>query len=200
MEFLRKRVRRHGFMQRSGIVLAACALGVPTTLGAQETFVRASDTLAIAMIGPAGGSIELRGPVRVTFAPSTFALADSVTVFVTSAPAADDARIIFSHKGAGPGPYLAFDITVEADMLPQMHYELEITLTPSFLGAIPAGRVPVIMREVLIGSELELHSTYDELSTAFVADARLVRARVPKLPDYRLNRLYDVFIVGSKER
>jgi hypothetical protein len=133
--------------------------------------------------------------VRVAFPARFFAKPETVTLRISADPTKDNVRAGYELWGVG-GPYLSFDILVEATQEPRADYEVTITLPADYLRQIPSNLKPTAFREVLHGSQTELHYFYEELPTEFDADHRRLRVKVPKLKYYRLEQLYDTIVVG----
>lgn len=97
-------------------------------------------------------------------------------------------------------PYLSFDVLIEASQKPHSDYELTIMLPSDYLRQIPSNLKPTAFREVLHGSQSELHYYYEEVPTELDIKHGHLRVKVPKLSFYRLEQLYDTIIVGCVPR
>ncbi len=151
------------------------------------------------VITSTGGSIEIAGRVRVTFPPRFFAKPETVTVRISADPTTDSLRSGYELWGVG-GPYLSFDVVVEARQEPQADYEVTITLPADYLRQIPSDLKLTAFREVLHGSPIELHYYYEEVPAELDANYRRLRVKIPKLSFYRLEQLYDTIVVGCVPR
>jgi hypothetical protein len=158
-----------------------------------------SESVLSKVINSTGGSIEIAGRLRVAFPARFFVKPETVTVRISTDPTTDTARAGYELWGAG-GPYLSFDVLVEAKQEPLADYEMTITLPAEYLLRIPSNLKPTAFREVLHGSQTELHYFYEEVPTELDANYRRLRVKVPKLSDYRLKQLYDTIVVGCVPR
>ena len=156
---------------------------------------RLRDSVAVGRIGPNGGVIEVVQLVRIAFPRGFWATPETVTVRVSTSPTTTPA-VVYQHRGAGRGPYLWFDVQVRADSLPQADYVLTLTLPVDSLCEAAHGLVPTAFREVSGGSELELHTAYEQLPSWLTPDGKSLRARVPKHDGSRLGPLNDTIVVG----
>jgi hypothetical protein len=160
----------------------------------------AAEAVLSKVIGSKGGSIEIAERVRIAFPEKFFSTPQTVSVRISGDPTTDNALPGYELHSAGRGPYLPFDVLVEADQEPQGDYELTITLPVEYLRQIPAHLKPTAFREVLHGSEIELHYLYEGLLTRVDVNDRQLYVKVPKLKFYRLEQLYDTIIVGCVPR
>ena len=108
-------------------------------------------------------------------------------------------RLVTPFGGVGR-PYLSFDVLIEASQKPHSDYELTIRLPSDYLRQIPSNLKPSAFREVLHGSQSELHYYYEEVPTELDIKHGHLRVKVPKLSFYRLEQLYDTIIVGCVPR
>jgi hypothetical protein len=180
-------------------LISLLLLAFAATTNAQDSS-SASETVLSKIIGSKGGFIEIAGRVRVAFPPNFFSKPQTVSVRISGDPTTDNALAGYKLHGAGHGPYLSFDVLVEADQEPQADYEVTITLPAEYLRQIPAHLKPTAFREVLHGSEIEFHYHYEGLPTSVGVDDRQLYIKVPKLKSYRLEQLYDTIIVGCVPR
>lgn len=100
------------------------------------------DSVATAMIGPEGGTIELPGVAAVTFPPGAFDVPQQVTLRTTGAPATDQGRTSLDVGGAGLGPFLPYDVRVEAPTLPSTNIDVALQLPGAFVDSLPDGCHP----------------------------------------------------------
>lgn len=174
--------------------LIFCLFFVPVVAAnAQSSSV--FESVVSKVIGTTGGFIEIAGRVRVTFPARFFAKPETVTLRISADPTKDNVRAGYEIRGVG-GPYLSFDVLVEAAQEPQADYEVTITLPADYLRQIPSNLKPAAFREVLHGSPTELHYHYEEVPTELDANYWRLRVQVPRLKYYRLEQLYDTIVVG----
>ena len=95
------------------------------------------DAVATAMIGSGGGTVELLGGAVVTFPPGAFAVPQPVTVRTTNVPETDQGRASLDVGGAGLGPFLPYDVRLEAPLLPSTGIDVALQLPRAFLDALP---------------------------------------------------------------
>jgi hypothetical protein len=94
-----------------------------------------SESVLSKVIGSTGGFIEIAGRVRVAFSAKFFAKPETVTIRISAALTTATARAGYELWGAG-GPYLSFDVLVEAKQEPQADYGMTITLPADYLRQI----------------------------------------------------------------
>jgi hypothetical protein len=181
------------------VLISLLLLAFSASANAQDRSSTAEAVLS-KVIGSKGGSIEIAGRVRVAFPANFFSTPQAVSVRISGDPTTDNALAGYELHSAGRGPYLPFDVLVEADQEPQADYEVTITLPAEYLRQIPAHLKPTAFREVLHGSEIEFHYHYEGLPTSVGVDDRQLYIKVPKLKSYRLEQLYDTIIVGCVPR
>jgi|SRR5438128_2283611 len=179
--------------------LIYCLLLTSATAANAQVRSAVAESVVSKAISPSGGFIEISGRVRVTFPARFFAKPETVTVRISADPTTDPARSGYELWGAG-GPYLSFDVLVEARQEPQADYEVTITLPADYLRQIPSNLKPTAFREVLHGSPTELHYYYEEVRAELDANYRRLRVKVPKLKYYRLEQLYDTIVVACVPR
>jgi hypothetical protein len=146
----------------------------------------AAEAVLSKIIGSKGGFIEIAGRVRVAIPANFFSTPQTVGDRISGTPITDNALAGYKLHGAGQDPYLSFDVLVEADQEPQADYEVTITLPVEYLRRIPTHLKATVFREVLHGSEIELHYHYEGLPSRVGVDERQLYVKVPKLKSYRL--------------
>jgi len=179
--------------------LISCLLLVSATLVSAQVRSSVAESVFSKVISSSGGVIEIRERVQVAFPARFFAKPETVTVRISADPTTDNARGSYELWGIG-GPYLSFDVLVEAGQKPQADYEVTIMLPGDYLRQIPSNLKPMAFREVLHGSPQELHYVYEAVPTELEANSRRLRVKVPKLSFYRLEHLYDTIVVGCAPR
>src|SRR5687768_13457322 len=91
------------------------------------------ETVMTRVIASTGGDIEIAGRVRVAFPAKFFSKPETVSVAISGNPTTDNALAGYELLGAGRGPYLSFDVLVEAEQEPQSDYEMTITLPSAYV-------------------------------------------------------------------
>jgi hypothetical protein len=176
-------------------VLLACA----TTANVQ-VWSAGAESVVRKVINPAGGFIEVLERVRVKFPARFFAVPEIVSVRISDDPTTDAARAGYELHGAGRGPYLPFDVLIEASQKPQSDYELTIMLPGDYVHQVASNLKLTAFREVLHGSPSELHYHYEEMAADLDIKYKQLHVKVPKLSFYRLEQLYDMILVGCVPR
>ena len=180
--------------------LVYCLLLTSTTAANAQVPSAVAESVVSRAISLSGGFIEISGRVRVAFPARFFATPETVRVWISGDPTTDAARAGYELHGAGRGPYLPFDVLIEAGQKPQAAYEVTIMLPNEYLRQLPSALKPTAFREVLHGSPSELHYSYEEVPAELEANSRRLRVKVPKLEYYRLEHLYDMIVVGCVPR
>jgi len=140
-----------------------------------------------------------RGPCTGYIPSRVFCKPETVSVRISNAPTTDAVQAGYALWGVGR-PYFSFDVLIEASQKPHSDYELTIMLPSDYLRQIPSNLKPSAFREVLHGSQSELHYYYEEVPTELDIKHGHLRVKVPKLSFYRLEQLYDTIIVGCVPR
>jgi hypothetical protein len=180
--------------------LMSCFLFASATAANAQVRSAVAESVVSKAISPSGGFIEISGRVRVEFPARFFATPETVRLRISGDPATDAAQAGYELHGAGRGPYLPFDVLIEASQKPQAAYEVTIMLSNEYLRQLPSALRPTAFRELLHGSPSELHYSYEEVPTELDAKYRRLRVKVPKLSFYRLEQLYDTIVVGCVPR
>ena len=152
------------------------------------------------LLTPLVGFIEVLERVRVEFPARFFAVPETVSVRISDDPTTDAARAGYELHGAGRGPYLPFDVLIEASQKPQSDYELTIMLPGDYVQQVASNLKLTAFREVLHGSPSELHYRYEEMAADLDSKYRQLHVKVAKLSFYRLEQLYDTIVVGCVPR
>jgi hypothetical protein len=181
---------------RYALKLIFCCLFASAAAANAQVGSSAFESVVTKVISSTGGDIEIAGRVRVAFPAKFFSKPETVSVGISANPTTDNAVAGYELLGAGRGPYLSFDVLVEADQEPQSYYEMTITLHSDYVQQIPSGLKPTAFREVLHGSDIEVHYHYEALPTKLAGDKRRLYVKVPKMKFYRLEQLYDTILVG----
>ena len=180
---------------RYAFQLIFCFLFAAAAAANAQVHGSATDSIVSKVIEPTGGFIEIAGHVGVAFPARFFAKPETVTLRIRADPTKDNVQAGYELWGVG-GPYLSFDVLVEARQEPQGDYEVTITLPGDYLRQIPSNLKPTAFREVLHGSPTELHYHYEEVLSEVDTNYSRLRIKVPKLKYYRLEQLYDTIVVG----
>ena len=184
---------------KHAIILIFCVLLVCGALANSQVRGSVSESVFKKVISSTGGFNEIAGRVRVTFPRGFFAKPETVSVRISNAPTTDAVQAGYALWGVGR-PYFSFDVLIEASQKPHSDYELTIMLPSDYPRQIPSNLKPTAFREVLHGSQSELHYYYEEVPTELDIKHGHLRVKVPKLSFYRLEQLYDTIIVGCVPR
>ena len=125
-------IPRPAFVAVTILVASLCFM---TSASAQDR--PHADSVATAMIGPQGGTVELVGVAVVTFPSGAFPTPQRVTIRTTNEPETDQGRMSLDLGGAGLGPFLPYDVRVEAPLLPSTSIDVALQLPRGFLDALP---------------------------------------------------------------
>ena len=202
-----------------------CSQAPPSDRQPEPSTVQITDSSAVAVIGPEGGTIEFPGIGRVVFSDSTFTSPESVLVAITNFPSTPRGRNDYWLVGGGSRPDslifegaflravlasdsleplpVPYDVRVSASVLPAKSFEVVLNVPDSYLMTVPPSFTPQILAELESGGDLELLIDYHVIPSVYDPTTKTIRAHVWK-PGHMWarqdGRFEVVLLIGSRPK
>ena len=161
------------------LLLVACRPADTSARDAPSVAQTDQDSIATAVISPAGGTVELTGVATVNFPAGAFTAPRPVSVSTTDTPQTEEARVRWDVSVGPPQP-LSYDVRINSgDVAPATSFEIVLTVPDSYVSSLPTNHSPQAFAQMVSGGAMEDLDLYEVLESEYDAVAKVIRAAVP---------------------